>query len=238
VFSSNRSGSIQIWTSDADGSRAVQLTNMDPFATTGSPRWSPDGQRIVFDSNAGGGYQVYEISAEGGQPKALTTGKSNSFIGAWSPDGRSIYFTSDRSGRLEVWRMPSGGGTPEQFTREGGQAATVSADNAWVYYTKKDGADGLWRMPVNGGDESQLVDAVFRYNFAPTAEGVYYGTPPKPDSTSSVRFLEFKSGRQRDIVALDKLADLGVAVSPDGKFLLFTKLDYSGTDLMLVENFR
>ncbi len=53
-----------------------------------------------------------------------------------------------------------------------------------------------------------------------------------------VRFLDFKSGRQKDIVALDKPADLGVAVSPDGKFLLFTKLDYSGTDLMLVENFR
>ncbi len=173
VFSSNRSGSIQIWSSDADGSRAVQLTNMDPFATTGSPRWSSDGQRVVFDSSAGGGYQLYEINADGGQPNTLTTGKSNSFIGAWSPDGRWIYFSSDRSGRLEVWRMPSAGGTPEQFTRRGGQSATVSADNAWVYFTKDNGAGGLWRIPVAGGDESRLVDGIFRYNFAVTAEGVY-----------------------------------------------------------------
>jgi hypothetical protein len=40
------------------------------------------------------------------------------------------------------------------------------------------------------------------------------------------------------LLQLDKGADLGLSVSPDGRYLLFSKLDYSGGDLMLVENFR
>ncbi len=238
AFFSNRGGSVQIWTSVVDGSNAVQLTSMDPMATTGSPRWSPDGQRIAFDSNAGGNYQIYEISADGGQPRALTSGTSSSFIASWSPDGRWIYFSSDRSGRLEVWRMPAGGGEPEQVTREGGQASTLSPDGQWVYFTKKDGTDGLWRIPVIGGAESRVLDRLFRYNFVPTATGIYYVAPLKADRTSSVNFLDFKTGRTTEVVPIDKIPDLGLALSPDGRHLLFTKIDYLGTDLMLVEGFR
>ena len=79
AFYSNRSGSVQIWTADADGSRATPLTSMDPMATTGTPHWSPDSRRIVFDSNAGGAYHIYEIAADGGQPRALTSGATSNF---------------------------------------------------------------------------------------------------------------------------------------------------------------
>jgi eukaryotic-like serine/threonine-protein kinase len=245
VFFSNRGGSVQIWTSEADGSGAAQLTNVDPFATTGSPRWSPDGRHIVFDSNAEGTYHLSVVSADGGQPRALTTGSANNITGGWSPDHQWIYFASDRSGRLEVWRMPAEGGAAEQVTRGGGQAPTVSPDNAWVYYTKGDGAGGLWRMPAAGGEERQVTEGLFRYSYAVTATAVYYvslaspaarGTPGR--ALEIVRHLDLATGRTRDLLTLDKPADLGLAVSPDERFLLFTKLDHFGTDLMLVENFR
>ncbi len=238
AFFSNRGGSVQVWTSEVDGSKAVPLTAMHAMATTGSPRWSPDGQRIAFDSNASGSYQIYEISADGGQPRALTSGASSNFIASWSPDGRWIYFSSDRSGRLEVWRMPAGGGEPERVTREGGQASTVTPDGQWVYFTKKDGADGLWRIPAGGGAESRVLERVFRYNFVPTDKGIYYVAPVSADRTSSVNFLDFKAGETRQIVPLDRIPDLGLALSPDGRSLLFTTIDYLGTDLMLVEGFR
>lgn len=244
VFYSNRSGSIQIWTCDADGSRPSQLTNMDPLATTGSPRWSPNGQRIVFDSNAGGGYHLYEASADGsGRPRPLTSGKSSNFIAGYSPDGSWIYFSSDRSGVAEIWRLPAAGGEPEQVTRQGGQASMFSADGAWLYYTKKDGAGGLWRMPIekgvaDPGREQRVLDRILRHNFAPAAAGVFFVQPLAPDGTSSISYLDLASGAIKEVLKLDKPADLGLALSPDGRSLLFTKIDYAGTDLMLVENFR
>jgi Tol biopolymer transport system component/serine/threonine protein kinase len=238
AFYSNRGGSIQIWTADADGSRPVQLTNMDPRATTGTPRWSPDSRWIAFDSEAGGQYNVYVIGADGGQARALTTGRSNNFVASWSPDGRWIYFTSNRSGAAEIWRAPSGGGEPEQMTRYGGQAPAVSPDGKWLYYTKADGAAGLWRMPLAGGDEDRVVESVYRYNYAVTGQGVYWVPAASLSGPSPVRYLDFAAKAARDVFQIEKSVDLGLAVSPDGKFLLYAQRDYEGQDLMLVEGFR
>jgi hypothetical protein len=68
---------------------------------------------------------------------------------------------------------------------------------------------------------------------------VYYAATPNPkDQTSAVRFLDFATGKTSDIAPIDRRIDLGLAVSPDGRYLLFTKIDYLGADLMLVEKFR
>jgi serine/threonine protein kinase len=245
VFYSNRSGSVQIWTSNADGSQAEQLTSMDPLATTGSPRWSPDGQYISFDSNAGGRYQSYVIKADGGQPRALTSGDSNNFVTSWSHDGRYIYFTSSRSGEMQIWRLPFAGGSPEQVTRTGGECGEISPDGHSLYFTKAGGTGGVWRMPVAGGEATQLTGAIYRYNYAVAQDGLYFMpapavflATPAADRTTSIRFLNFASGATTEILKIDKPVDLGLAISPDGHNLLFTQVDYVGQDLMLVENFK
>jgi hypothetical protein len=58
------------------------------------------------------------------------------------------------------------------------------------------------------------------------------------DHTSSIRFLDARTGATTEILKVAKPVDLGLALSPDGRRLLFTQVDYSGQDLMLVENFR
>jgi Tol biopolymer transport system component len=240
AFHSNRGGSVQVWLSDADGSRAVQLTSMDPRATTGSPRWSPDGKSIVFDSNAGGGYHLYIVSADGGQPRALTSGSNRNFTGWFSADGRWIYFSSDRSGPLEVWRLPPSGGTPEQVTHVGSVSApALSPDGRWLYYVKDEGVNGLWRQPVAGGAAALVVESVVRYNFAPTNAGIYYvARPAQPNGRTVIRYFDLASRQTKDIAPVDARIDLGLGLSPDGRYLLFTKIDYLGADLMLVDNFR
>jgi Tol biopolymer transport system component len=240
AFYSNRGGSVQIWTANADGSQAMPLTSMEPLATTGTPRWSPDGQRIVFDSNAGrpgeaSPYQVYIVGADGGRPRALTSGSAGSFVATWSPDGRWIYFSSNRGGQERIWRVSPEGGAAEQVTQDTGTAPAISPDGRYLYFTRADGAEGLWRMPVVGGTAVQVVPRLYRYNYAVARDGVYYVTP-RPKSV--IRFVDPDSGASRDVLAVDRLVDLGLALSPDGRFLLYTQEDYVGQDLMLVENFR
>jgi len=53
-----------------------------------------------------------------------------------------------------------------------------------------------------------------------------------------VRHLDLTTRKIRDVIALDAPPDLGLALSPDGRYLLFTKVDYIGADLMLVEKFK
>jgi Tol biopolymer transport system component len=149
-----------------------------------------------------------------------------------------LYFGSTRSGRFEVWKMPSGGGEPVQVTRNGGTAAVESPDGKTLYYTKNNGPDGIWKMPVEGGPEVQVVKEIFRYNFAVTNKGLYYTPPRGENGSSSVQFLDFRTGATTQIVKIEKTVDLGLAVSPDERELLFAQIDVQGTNLMLIEKFR
>jgi TolB protein len=80
--------------------------------------WSPEGKTIVFTRPDHGSLNIYAISAEGGEERALTAGNGISDDPDYSPDGKYIYFNSDRSGSMQIWRMRPDGGVPEQVTSD------------------------------------------------------------------------------------------------------------------------
>ena len=235
AFYSDRGGSVQIWTANRDGSQSAMLTSMDG-PTTGSPRWSPDGQQILFDSNTGGNYHVYVIPADGGRPRQLT--QKYSFSAGWSHDGSSIYFTSSLSGTDQVWKISASGGEAVQVTHGGGFAPTESADGKTLYFTRQDGPGSVWKMPVAGGEETKLFDNLYRYNYALADKGIYYIPHIAADNTTSIQYFNFATGQSTQIVKIPKVTDLGLGLSPDGRTLLYSQVDYTGSNLMLVENFH
>lgn len=238
AFHSDRGGSVQIWTCMVDGSQCSQITNMQAL-NTGSARWSPDGRQLSFDSNAGGRWEIYTVSADGGKPRALTSDNSTNVIPSWSRDDQWIYFASTRTGGFQIWKVPSQGGAALQVTHSMGTAAVESPDGKTLYFTKNDGRDGIWKMPVEGGAETQVVtQAVYRYNFAVTERGIYFTPPRAKNGTSSVQFLDFATNAVREIAKIEKPVDLGLAVSPDRKSLLFAQVDDAGSKLMSVDGFR
>jgi Tol biopolymer transport system component/DNA-binding winged helix-turn-helix (wHTH) protein len=233
ALSSNRSGISQIWVCDADGSNAFPVTSLRQ-ATTGTPHWSPDGRAIIFDSNVTGSSQVYTVPSDGGKVRQVTHTDKSNYGGSWSRDGAWIYFTSGPGIDAQIWKMPSKGGEPVQVTHNGGSVAQESADGKTLYYTKPIIAMGpasLWKMPAGGGPEVKLVDTIYRFNYALTREGVYF------TYKGGVHFLDFATGERRSIIDTPS-PDGGLAISPDGQSLLFSKIDAQGSDLMLVEKFR
>ena len=80
-----------LWESGTDGSEKRQLSF--PPMRVGLPQWSPDGTRIAFSGRAPGkSFQLYVVSAEGGDPEQLTSGGSDKLDAVWSPDGNSLAF--------------------------------------------------------------------------------------------------------------------------------------------------
>jgi serine/threonine protein kinase/tricorn protease-like protein len=236
VFKSNRTGSFEIWICDSDGSNAVPLTSLGAYC--GRPHWSPDGERITFDSIKEKQWEIYVISANGGKPKLLTT--STPVQGAsWSRDGKWLYFGSNRSGEDQVWKIPVDGGEAVRVTRKGGVGAFESPDGKWVYYTKILGDSPLWRVPRDGGEETQVLESVQSLTFALVKEGIYFFTK-KPDARGrySIQFLNFATKKIRSICVIEGPIDFSLSVSPDGRWILYPQVDQSGSDLMLVENFR
>ena len=242
AFVSARSGSYEIWVCDADASNIVQLTSFGGVGVH-APRWSLDGGDVAFGVPVSRQREyIYLVSAKGGKPRRLTAESAAAFEGSpdWSRDGRWIYFISDRSGRIEVWRMPSKGGEAVQITRNEADQVEVSPDGRFLYYSKGWPRQiSLWRMPVEGGEEVKVLDSMDPDGrWALGREGVYFFTPPDKQGHSDIRLYELSAGKIRKILTIERAIGSQIAVSPDGRTILYTQLDEAGSDLMMVENFH
>ncbi|MDQ2840190.1 MAG: protein kinase [Acidobacteriota bacterium] len=242
AFVSKRTGNEEIWVSDRNGKSFLQLTSFKGPGT-GTPRWSPDGNSIAFDSTAAGNSDIYIMGADGGARRRITAGPSGNFMPSWSPDGKWVYFKSDRSGSGQIWKVPAAGGVATQITRGGASEPFASPDGKLVYFTK-----GSWgaicTVPVEGGPETPVSELesfnrIFR-SWGVVKQGIYFmSRQDSPDQT--IRFFSFATRRVTSLVTLDKepIWDYpDVALSPDGRRLLFACLDQEVNDLMLIENFH
>jgi Tol biopolymer transport system component/DNA-binding winged helix-turn-helix (wHTH) protein len=236
AFASSRSGSREIWVSNADGSNPVRMTSFGgPFV--GCPYWSPDGQWIAFHALPEGRVDALRIPAAGGSPNPLAT---NSWLPSYSGDGETIYFSSRRSGKVQIWKMPAHGGTAVQITTsDGAQLPIESPDGRVVYYVRQDRSE-IWSIPAQGGQAVRVTGPMQRYpaGFAVTPEGIYYGAPPHAGEERFIHLFNFSTSESRPVVVAKRPFHSGISVSPDSRYLLFDQYDESGSDLMMVENFR
>jgi Tol biopolymer transport system component len=131
-----------IWLFDAAGGASTRLTS-DP-GWDAFPTWSPDGSRIIFTSNRGGGvYDLYQKSSSGAGKEELfyqsTEGKGPN---SWSPDGRFlIYYSIGQPTHLRLLavdgpadRKPAPLVDP-QFASVTGR---FSPDGRWIAYSSNE----------------------------------------------------------------------------------------------------
>jgi eukaryotic-like serine/threonine-protein kinase len=236
TFTSTRSGTEEIWVSNADGSEATQMTSFGG-ANTSNSRWSPDGRTILFNSRRSGSADLYLLDVSTRSVQRLTEDATDEYEPRWSRDGKWIYFISTGSGRSEVWKVPSGGRPAVQVTRQGGLAAFESADGRWVYYAKDlSRPTSIWRVPVEGGEETKVLDGLsYSFNFAVTGKGIYLLAFRSPLG-SQIEFFDFATRRSTPLYTLDRPSWFGFALAPDERSIVFSKIDSQGSDLMSVEN--
>jgi hypothetical protein len=202
------------------------------------PHWSPDGQLVAFSSNAEGEFDIYVVPAAGGKPRRLTSHPAIDLQPAFSRDGQRVYFTSMRSGDYRVWKMPANGGDAVQVTPNQGRGAFESLDGGNIYYHSVSVIAPLWRLPVSrgGGEPVKVLDGIDWYNYCLVEKGIYY--IDRLGGESRLRYLNVATGKSTTVARNLGEVSPGLTASSDGRTILFTRLDSSADDLMLVENFR
>lgn len=123
------SDSETFWTIDADGKNQKQL--IPEGRTNTYLGFSADGQKMVFNSNRGGSWEIWTANGDGSNMKQLTTG-GNNVHPAISPDGRWVVYRSARGGAAPLWRIPAAGGAPVQFTEKPAIWARFSPDGKQI----------------------------------------------------------------------------------------------------------
>ena len=78
--------------------------------------WAPDGKTLAYCAQRNGEFDIYTISASGGEEKRLTVAPGLDDGPDYSADGQWIYFNSERRGTMQIWRMRPDGAQQEQVT--------------------------------------------------------------------------------------------------------------------------
>jgi Tol biopolymer transport system component len=240
AFTSNRSGSREIWIADADGSQPVQLT-LFRGPLLGPVDWSPDGRWLTFHARIDGQADIFSLASAGGAAKRLTTDHSDDLVPTYSRDGQHIYFTSWRSGSRQIWKMSADGAKATQITRSGGYLARESPDRERIFYCHLSPEQGVWSVSVTGGDETRITGPYSPRlcGLAVGAGGLYYTAASPEPSRQTIQYFNFSSRENRPVVLSERpLGYLSLDISPDGRHLVYSRTDHSQSDLMLVRDFQ
>ncbi len=136
-------------------------------------RWSPDGGRIVFYSDATGETQVYLLDPDyepntGNEPVALTSDGHNDGP-AWSPDGSRIAFNSLRDGNREIYVMDADGSNQRRLTDDPADdfSPAWSPDGSLIaFHSERNGGRHIFVMNADGSAVRQLTEGEVRDGFA------------------------------------------------------------------------
>ncbi|MEO1625197.1 MAG: amidohydrolase family protein [Bacteroidota bacterium] len=152
------------------GGKATVLRQGLPWEV--QPRFSPDGQRILFTSDAGGGDNLWTMKADGSDAKAMTKEKFRLLNnGVWMPDGEYVlarkHFTSTRSlGAGELWMYHTSGGDGIQITKRKNDQQdlnepSISPDGRYIYYSEDLYPGGYFQY---NKDPNKQIYAIQRYD--------------------------------------------------------------------------
>ena len=228
-----------------DGGRAQPLIRGMGFY--GQPRFSPDGERVVFISDRDGGVNLWTMALDGSDTTQITTGKNNRYQSpAWTPDGEFIVASRTGMrvgvGKLHLFHVEGGSGLPlidgpDNLRTEG---PAVTPDGRFIWFAQR---QGNWQYNAQlpqyqlavydreTGERSTRTaryGSAFRPTISPDGRWLVYGSRHAEETGLVLRDLESGDERwlaypvQRDEQESRATLDVlpGMAFTPDSRELL------------------
>lgn len=152
-FTSDATGTAQIYKMNSDGTGLTQLTTV---GTNEYPSVTNDGTKVAYQSDIAGVTQICIMNSNGSGITQLTSSASALRRPCISGDGSKITFVRD----TEVWVMNANGSNQTNLTGSGHSclSSALNTDASKIVYTRGAGAFyHLYTMDVDGGNEVDIT---------------------------------------------------------------------------------
>jgi len=184
LFVAERTGNKEVYICDYDGKNIKQLTHNGSINL--SPRWSPNGRKILFTSYKLGSPFLYERTISSGRERAVSKSKGINIGGRWSPDGERIALTLSIDKNPELYTLDLTTKRKKRITRNHG----IDVSPSWspdgkrlVYVSDIAGNPHIYMLTSKGGIPKRL-----------TYKGKYNATPVWSPDGKKIVFSRMKSG--------------------------------------------
>ena len=215
VVEIDEEGNSDLWIYDLSGE--TQIRRLTQGGVNSFPIWTPDGERITYESNQDGGMSVFWRLADGsGVPERLTppVEDGNQSPMSWSPDGRNLSIRRNPGSDAAIWILSLDGGTePEVFydIPDGSdeRGAAFSPSGEWMaFHSDGAGEQGgqiyVLPFPATGAEPRQITQQGGVYAlWSPDGNELFYRRP----------FINVSN--EARILGVDVIRDAAFAIGPE-----------------------
>jgi Tol biopolymer transport system component/cytosine/adenosine deaminase-related metal-dependent hydrolase len=218
----------QLWVVSANGGEARALT--DAVRDTSEdldPSFSPDGRRLLFQSDRPGGRALWLMDVEDGTPTRVTAGHIPYHAraeAAWAPDGRRFVYV--RGGALVIHSLDA---SDDRIVRVDGlpnvaaSSPSWSADGATIAFVNGGRRPSVWRVGAAGGKAESIGDSTVAPVVATLSPSGNALALIAPDSLGRPQlWVQPLGGRARRLTAHQDLVRLRARWSADARFILYS----------------
>jgi TolB protein len=222
AFVGNATGHKEVYTCDYDGHNVQQITADKSIALL--PRWSPKGDKIMYNSFKDGGSMLYMKDIHSSSVKRISGRSGLNLGGCWAPDGRTAAVTLSRKGDADIFTIDFNGKIIKQLTKHWGidVSPTFSPEGDQIaFVSNRSGSPQIYLLDLINGREERL-SFEGNYNTSPTwsalnriafvsQDGGNYDIYTINPAGGGMRRLTENQGKNED-----------PCWSPDGRYIMFS----------------
>ena len=182
---------------DQDGANVRYLTRGADLVLT--PRFSPDGQRVIMSLQQGGNSNLFVMDLRSKSTTRLTDTPAIDTSPSYAPDGSQLCFESDRGGKPQIYVMAATGGPAQRISFGDGSYSTPvwSPRGDYIAFTKQgSGQFSIGIMKPDGSGERILTSGFHNEGptFAPNGRVLMFFRDPGGNAGPSLFTVDI-SGR-------------------------------------------